>query len=59
MTTEDGKIGMCKTPQGSTEGAWLMDTTEHVTSVVAKTQHARKELAAYRYVDFASAQEDT
>ena len=58
VTYKGNKVGVTKTVQGSRDGAWLVDTTEHVVSRTTKADQARKALAARMYTDFDSAQED-
>ena len=58
VTYKGNKVGVTKTVQGSKEGAWLVDTTEHVVSLATKADQARQELTACMYTDFESAQED-
>ena len=58
VTYKRTKVGVTKTVQGSKEGAWLVDTTEHVASLATKADQARQERTARMYTDFESAQED-
>ena len=58
VTYKGDKVGVTKTVQGFRDGAWLVDTTEHVVSLSIRADQARKALAACMYADFDSAQED-
>ena len=55
VTSKSIKVGVSKTIRGSSGGAWLVDTAEHLAIMAIKADQAMQELTATLYTDLTSA----